>query len=350
MKKVTKDQKENKSILDYSKNRKTYIVAEIAQSHDGSLGILYSLINALSQTGVDAIKFQVHIADAESSHQEPFRTKFSYVDKKRIDYWRRMELSLDQWVEIKKKCESLGLEFIATPFSNKAVELLEKLNVSKYKIGSGDFTNKLLIDKILLTKKELILSTGLVSIKEINEIISHIKFKNVPFSLLQCTTKYPTNAQDIGLNKIKFLKDKFKCPVGLSDHSGKIYPGLGAASLGANIVEAHATFDKRMFGPDSKASLTIDEFSELVNGIRFLEKAVKTEVESSDFDNLNNIFGKSLAINKNLDKGEIIRFLDLEGKKPFNQGIPARDYEKVIGKSLKVSKKKWDFLSEGDLN
>ena len=134
-------------------------------------------------TGVDAIKFQIHIADAESSLEEPFRTKFSYIDKNRIDYWRRMELTYQQWADIKEKCESFGIEFIATPFSNKAVELLERLDVKKYKIGSGDANNKLLIDKICLTKKELILSTGLVTLDELDEIINHIKNKRITFLL-----------------------------------------------------------------------------------------------------------------------------------------------------------------------
>tara|TARA_Y100000589_G_C27125493_1_gene618347 strand:+ start:334 stop:1386 length:1053 start_codon:yes stop_codon:yes gene_type:complete len=332
------------SISEYVLNKSTYIVAEIGQAHDGSLGILHSLVEALAKTGVNAIKFQIHIADAESSLEEPFRTKFSYVDQTRIEYWKRMELTLSQWAKIKEKCEIFGLEFIATPFSNKAVDILEKLNVNKYKIGSGDLNNKLLIDKIARTNKELILSTGLTSMAELTDIVEHIKLKKIPFSLLQCTTKYPTPPEEIGLNWIRTLKQKFNCPVGLSDHSGTIYSSLGAVSLGANIIEAHATFDKRMFGPDSQASLNIDQFEELVKGIRFLEKANLDEEKFSNKNHLHNIFSKSLAVNRDINKGETINFNDLEGKKPGDRGIPAKNYESIIGKKLTISKKKWEFL------
>ena len=111
------------------------IIAEIGQAHDGSLGILHSFIDAIASTGVDAVKFQVHIADAESSVEEPFRVKFSYQDKSRYDYWKRMELSIDQWIEVKSHCEEKNVEFLASPFSCAAVELLEKIKVKRYKIG-----------------------------------------------------------------------------------------------------------------------------------------------------------------------------------------------------------------------
>ncbi len=336
-------------IIDYINKNTTYVIAEIGQAHDGSLGILHSLISSLSTTGINAIKFQVHIAEAESSKEEPFRKKFSYIDKNRFNYWKRMELTYEQWSEIKIKCESYGLEFLATPFSNQAVELLEKLKVKKYKIGSGDFNNKLLIDKISQTKKELILSTGLTSMEELDETINYIKSKKIPFSLLQCTTKYPTPAEEIGLNWIKIFKEKYNCPVGLSDHSGTIFSSLGATALGANIIEAHVTFDKRMFGPDSQASLSIDEFSELVKGIRFLEKAREHKRKFANLNHLQEIFGKSLAINRDIKKGEMISFSDLEGKKPANKGIPAKEFERVLGKKLLFPKKKWDFLNEEDL-
>ena len=144
-------------IEDYKKKGKTYIIAEIGQAHDGSLGILHSLIEATSLLGIDAIKFQVHIADAESSNLEPFRVNFSYADKTRYDYWKRMEYSLNDWKILKKKCDDLNVEFLATPFSNAAVELLEEIGVKKYKVGSGDASNHLLLEKIAATKKEVII-------------------------------------------------------------------------------------------------------------------------------------------------------------------------------------------------
>ena len=119
-----------------------FVVAEVAQAHDGSLGILHSFIDASAAAKVDAVKFQIHEAEAESSAQEPFRTRFSYVDATRFDYWKRMGFSETEWAGVKDHCDKAGMEFLATPFSNVAVDLLERLGVTRYKIGSGDVTTR----------------------------------------------------------------------------------------------------------------------------------------------------------------------------------------------------------------
>ena len=331
---------------------KTFILAEVGQAHDGSLGILHSYIDALSQAGVDAVKFQMHIAKAESSEYEPFRVKFSYEDNSRYDYWKRMEFSLDQWHEIKKHCDDVGVEFVCSPFSNMSVDWLIDLNVQKYKIGSGEVGNFLMLEKIAKTGKEIILSSGMSSFNELDETINFLKKFDNKISILQCTTKYPTDSKDIGLNVIEELRNRYSIEVGLSDHSGEIYPSLAAVSLGAKILEFHAVFDKNMFGPDSNSSLTISEITQLVEGVRFIEESLENKIDKSDtskFKNLKDIFEKSLAINKNMKSGEVITFDDLEAKKPSNKGIPAKIFSHVIGKKLKNNLKKWDFLKEEDV-
>ena len=152
-------------------NLQTPIIAEIAQAHDGSLGILHSYIDALAGTGVQIVKFQLHIAEAESSELETFRVPFSYVDKSRKEYWKRMEFNLDQWREIKSHCEEKGMEFLATPFSIAAVDWLEELQVKRYKIGSGDIGNLLLLDRISQTGKPVILSSGMSDWKELQQAV-----------------------------------------------------------------------------------------------------------------------------------------------------------------------------------
>jgi N,N'-diacetyllegionaminate synthase len=334
----------------YDEN-KTLIIAEIAQAHDGSIGILHSLVEAAALAGVDAVKFQVHIAHAESSKLEPFRINFSYVDEKRYDYWRRMELSVDQWIKLKEKCDKLNIEFLATPFSNVAVDLLERLRVVRYKIGSGDVNNPLLLEKVGMTKKEVILSSGLSSFDDLDRSTSQLSRAGCPFSILQCTTKYPTNAEDLYLGTMDLIRKRYQCPVGLSDHSGEIFGGLGAVAMGAEIVECHITFDKQMFGPDSKASLTFGQLGELVKGIRFLEKARhkgETNNGNQDLKELSRIFGKALSVNRDMEEGEIISFSDLEGKKPSDGGVPVEQYKDVIGSKLIKPKKAWDFLNQGD--
>ncbi len=327
---------------------KIFIIAEIAQAHDGSLGLLHSYIDALAETGVDAVKFQTHIAEAESSEFEQFRVPFSYVDKTRYDYWKRMEFTPEQWEGIKEHCERKGLEFISSPFSIAAVELLEKLNVKRYKIGSGEVSNTLLLDRIAQTKKPTILSSGMSDYAELDQAVTSFQKQNIEYSILQCTTAYPTVPAQWGLSEITAFKKRYQVPIGFSDHSGDIFACLAATSLGAEILEFHAVFDRRMFGPDAKASLEINEIKTLVKGVHQIRESLQTQVEKNDIEKykeLKTMFGKSLCLNKNIQAGDIIRIQDLESKKPGNKGIPASRYQEILGKKTKVDLKQWDFVN-----
>ncbi|OXA92217.1 N-acetylneuraminate synthase family protein [Flavobacterium hercynium] len=330
-----------------------YIIAEIGQAHEGSLGILYSYIDALAQTGVNAVKFQMHIAEAESSEHEPFRVKFSLEDKTRFDYWKRMSFSLEQWKGIKEHCDEVGLDFICSPFSNLAVDWLEEIGVKQYKIGSGEVNNFLILEKIAQTKKPLILSSGMSSFSELDKTVTFLKERNVNFSILQCTTAYPTQPQQYGLNVIQELKERYNVSVGFSDHSAKIETCIAATALGANILEFHVVFDRKMFGPDSKSSLTISETKEMVDAVRNIAVALSNTIDKNNneaFASLKQIFEKSLAINKDLPKNHIITFYDLESKKPKGFGIDASRFQDIIGKTLNKNLKQWDFLNEEDLS
>jgi len=327
---------------------KIYIIAEIGQAHEGSLGILHSYIDALATTGVDAIKFQTHIAEAESSEHEPFRVKFSYEDATRYDYWKRMSFTLEQWKGIKSHCDEVGLEFVSSPFSNAAVDLLEEAGVSRYKIGSGEVNNLLMLEKIAKTRKPVILSSGMSSFTELDVSVDFLQKRNIDVSVLQCTTAYPTKPEEWGLNVIDELKARYDLPTGFSDHSGDIFACLAAVAKGAEILEFHAVFDKRMFGPDTKASITIDEIKKLVEGVRAIEISLKYNIDKQDnvrFSELKGIFEKSLAVNKDLKAGAVITFDDLEAKKPKGHGMDASQYQSVIGKKVSIDLKQWDFLT-----
>ena len=328
------------------------IIAEIAQAHDGSLGILHSYIDALSNTGVDAIKFQTHIAEAESSEYEQFRVNFSYVDKTRFDYWQRMEFSLDQWKQIKQHCEDKGLEFMSSPFSNRAVDYLQEIGINQYKVGSGEISNLLLLNRLSETGKPVILSSGLSDWDELDLAVKFLQSKNTNVSILQCTTQYPTAPVNWGLNVISELKARYNLPTGYSDHSGTTTACLAAASLGAEILEFHVTFDKRMFGPDATSSLTIDEVKHLVTGVRQIEMALSNPITKEIDENkrvLKTMFGKSLVINRDLKIGDIIKLEFLEGKKPGDKGISAAEFQTIIGKKLTKDKKQWDFINKEDI-
>ena len=335
------------------KKSSPYIIAEIGQAHEGSLGILHSYIDAVAQTGVDAVKFQMHIAEAESSEHEPFRVKFSLEDKTRFDYWKRMSFSLEQWKGIKEHCDEVGLDFICSPFSNLAVDWLEEIGIQQYKIGSGEVNNFLILEKIAQTKKPLILSSGMSSFFELDKTVAFLKERNVNFSILQCTTAYPTQPEQYGLNVIQELKDRYNLAVGFSDHSAKTETCIAATAIGASILEFHVVFDRQMFGPDSKSSLTISETKEMVSAVRNIAVALSSTIDKNNndaFTSLKQIFEKSLAINKDLPKNHVITFGDLESKKPKGFGIDASRFQDIIGKTLNKNLKQWDFLNEEDLS
>lgn len=331
---------------------KPYLIAEIAQAHEGSLGILHSYIDAVSKTGVQAIKFQMHIAEAESSVHEPFRVKFSKEDDTRFDYWKRMQFSLDQWKGIKTHCDEVGLDFICSPFSNLAVDWLEEIGVKIYKIGSGEVNNLLLLEKICATGKPIIISSGMSSFEELDKTVNFLKSNNAQFSILQCTTAYPTKPEQFGLNVIKELKDRYDVPIGFSDHSAKVATGIAAVALGAEILEFHVVFHRDIFGPDAIASLTIEETKLLVESVHEIQLSMDNPIDKNNnnqFKELKSIFEKSLAVNKDLPINHVITFDDLESKKPKGFGISATDFRKVIGKKLNKQKSQWDFLNEEDL-
>ncbi|MEP3836595.1 MAG: N-acetylneuraminate synthase family protein [Algibacter sp.] len=330
----------------------SFLIAEIGQAHNGSIDVAHSYIDAIAQTGVNAIKFQTHIAEAESSIYEPFRVKFSDQDATRFDYWKRMEFTLAEWKGLKQHCDEVGIEFMSSPFSNAAVDLLEEVGVKRYKIGSGEVTNFLLLERISRTNKPVILSSGMSSYIELDKAVNFMIEKGIELAVLQCTTAYPTEPKEYGLNVITELKKRYNIPVGFSDHSAKIETCIAAKVLGAEILEFHAVLNKEVFGPDTTSSLTIEEIRELVKAVRNIEVANQSPIDKNDiskFSELKLIFEKSLAVNKDLVKGNIIKFEDLEAKKPANRGISALQFKNIIGATLKRNMSKWEFLKEEDI-
>lgn len=329
------------------------IIAEIGQAHDGSLGMAHSYVDALAQTGVNAIKFQTHIAEAESSEFEPFRVEFSYEDKTRFDYWKRMEFSEEQWIGLKAHCDEVGIEFLSSPFSLAAVDMLERIGVKRYKVGSGEVNNQLFLKYLSMTGKPVLLSSGMSSFEELDKSVALLRQHGIQISIFQCTTSYPTEPENWGLNAIQELKQRYRVPVGFSDHSGDIYACLFAAAQGAELFEFHAVYDKSMFGPDAKSSLTPAEVSKLVKGLRQYEQSLRNPVDkssNSQYSELKGIFEKSLAVNKDLPAGHVLRLEDLETKKPKGKGINAAEFQNILGARLARPLSKWEFLNKTDLD
>lgn len=332
------------------KENAVYIIAEVSQNHDGSLGQAHAFIDAVAGTGVDAIKFQTHIAEAESTPDEPFRVKFSYEDATRYDYWKRMEFTCEQWKGLYWHADEKGLDFLSSAFSVEAFEMLQEIGVPAWKLGSGEIFNKYLFERMAKTGKPMLISTGMSSYAEIDEQISWMKGN--PYAVLQCTTAYPCEPEQIGLNVIREMKDKYTCPIGLSDHSGTIFPSLAAVANGALMIEVHVTMSPYMFGPDVKASLTIEQLKEMAEGIRMITRMLNAPVNkntlSPELRELKNIFSKGIYLKKDVVQGHCLVMEDICFKKPL-KGIPGDNYEKVIGTKAVRNLKQGDALDWADI-
>jgi len=301
-------------------HRRCLIIAEVAQNHDGSLGNAHAHIDAIARAGADAVKFQTHIAAAESTPAEPWRVKFSVQDSTRFDYWKRMEFTAEQWQGLAAHARSRGLLFLSSAFSLDAVELLDRIGVPAWKVGSGEVTNLPMVERMAATLKPVILSSGMSAWRDLDAAVDAVRRCGAPVAVMQCTSAYPCPPEKFGLNVIAEIRDRYRCPAGYSDHSGAIYAGLAAVSLGANLLEVHATFSRECFGPDITASITTSELASLVAGVRLVEKAlanpVDKDIESAALDELRKTFEKSIVAARDLPAGIRLQAADLTLKKP----------------------------------
>lgn len=337
---------------DPAPGRPCAIIGEVAQAHDGSLGTAHAFIDAIAKAGATAVKFQTHIAAAESTPGEPWRKHFSPQDETRYDYWRRMEFTEAQWAGLKAHADEKGLSFLSSPFSMQALELLKRVGVAGWKVASGEISNVEMLDAMIATRLPIILSTGMSGVDEVADAVARIRKGGVPVAVLQCATLYPCPPEAVGLNVIEDYRQRFGGAVGLSDHSATIYPGLAAATIGIEVLEVHVTLSRDMFGPDVVASLTPTELEQLVKGIRFIEAMrahpVDKEKVAAELQPLRKIFMKSVVAARDLKKGQFLERSDLAAKKP-GTGIPARDLPGLIGRRLKRDLAADALLSADDL-
>lgn len=329
------------------------VIGEVAQAHDGSLGTAHAFIDAIARAGADAVKFQTHLAAAESTPQEPWRVKFSRQDATRYDYWKRMEFTEEQWHGLQQHATEAGLLFLSSPFSVEAVELLRRVGVAGWKIASGEVTNHSLFDLIAETQLPVLLSTGMCTWEEIDEAVTRIRSSDLPLAIMQCTSAYPCPPERVGLNVLGELRNRYSCAVGLSDHSGCIYPGLAAATLGIEVLEVHVTLSRDMFGPDVPASLTTAEVKQLVDGIRYIERMkahpVDKNTEAGMLADIRHVFSKSVVARQDLPQGTVLQRQHLALKKP-GTGIPPRRLEELLNRRLRRTITADTQIREDDLD
>jgi len=333
----------------------SYIIAEVGQAHDGSLGLAHTYIDIAADCGADAVKFQTHFAIHESSSEDAFRVNIFPQDKSRFDYWRRIEFTAEQWFNLSQHAKNRGLEFLSSAFSCEAVKVLNNCDVAAWKIASGELENYPMLDVMKATDKPFLISTGMSSLNEIDEIIEYLKDNTK--CLLHCTSEYPTSAKTVGLNNITELK-QFGLRVGFSDHSGEVAAAIAARTLGARIFENHITLSKKSFGPDVSSSLDPTQFRLLVDSIKFLDEAfdhaMSKDVFAAEASEMRRLFSRSIVISRDLKRGESISGNDLSYLKPGN-GISAKHYQQVIGATTKTDLPAgtfldWDMIAKDQLS
>lgn len=317
--------------------QRALVIAEVGQNHDGSLGTAHAYIDAVADAGCDAVKFQTHIASEESTLDEPFRVKFSRQDDTRYAYWRRMEFTPEQWAGLAGHARERGLVFLSSPFSVAAVDLLAAIGMPAWKVGSGEVRSRDMLAAMARYKVPVLLSSGMSSYAETGEALAALRDVDVPYAVFQCTSAYPVPYERVGLNVLEEFRTRFGCPVGLSDHSGTVFPALAALARGANLIEVHVTLSSRAFGPDVPASVDCDGLRTIVAAREafYLMDAhpVDKDAVSEDMRPMRLMFGKSLAPRMHLARGTLLEAAMLTLKKP-GTGIPAELLDSLIGRTL----------------
>lgn len=321
------------------------MIAEIADSHNGKMETAKQLILAAKESGADIVKFQLHLPDVEM-----IPGSIQMWDGPLYDILKNNLLTIEQHQELKEFCEQNDIMYLCTPFCATAAELLDKIGVNSFKIGSGELTNLPMLIRIAKKKKTMIVSTGMSEWSEIKQTVQVVKKENCPLILMNCTSEYPPKYEDINLGLIKKMEQEFEIPVGHSDHSPDIYTALAAVALGAKIIEKHFTLDKTQKGPDHFISLEPDGLRKLVTGIRQIEKALGAEKKvHADERPVREWALHSVVAARDIPAEKIVAVDDLIMKRP-GTGIPARDWLKVIGKKTARLIKENELISWEDLN
>lgn len=315
---------------------KTLIIAEAGVNHNGDINLAKRLVDAAKEAGADIVKFQTADLDSLVSVQaqmaEYQKQNTGHVESQK-EMLSKLLLSYDEFLELEQYCRQIGIQFLSTPFDIKSIDFLNPL-VRIWKIPSGEITNLPYLEKIAGMPKPIILSTGMSTLREVDDALNVLKSNGAgKITLLHCTTNYPTPMQDVNLNAMLTMEKHFGCSVGYSDHTQGIEVSIAAVALGAKIIEKHFTLSRDMEGPDHKASLEPDELKALVSAIRNIEKALGTgEKIPSESEKVNLVVArKSIIAARQIKSGEIFTENNLTTKRP-GTGISPMKWNDILGK------------------
>ena len=320
--------------------KNTYIIAELGNTHEGSPGLAGEMMRVAAECGADAVKFQTHIFDAESLPNAPNPPYFKHESRK--EYFERTAFSEAQWLALKQMAvETYQVDFLSSPFSIEAVDLLERVDIPLYKIPSGEVSNTPFLKRVAQTGKRALLSSGMSSWDELDRAVSVLEKNGCSdLLLMQCTSEYPCPPEHSGLNVLDELKTRYGRPVGYSDHTLSIAIPVAAVVMGAEVIEKHFTLSRDMYGSDARNSFEPDDFKRLVDEIRAVDAALASDVTKGDaqdrYAEMKHTFEKSIVAACDVAEGTVLEDVHLAYKKPGG-GIPAAEYEMLLGCRLNTS-------------
>ena len=314
---------------------RSLIIAEAGVNHNGSLEMAKMLVDEAYACGADIVKFQTAKLDllvSKNAHMADYQKENTGVVESQKDMLRKLLLSFEDFIELADHCKKVGISFLSTPFDIESIHFLDTIQ-DLWKIPSGEITNYPYLVEIAKTGKDIILSTGMAEMKEIEDAIRILELngaKNI--TILHCTTEYPALIENVNLSVMKTWKEKFGYPVGYSDHTQGIEVDLAAAALGAAVIEKHFTLDKTLTGPDHRASLEPHELKAMVDGIRKIEIALGSSEKKPSYEELKNrsVARKSIVAKRNIKAGEHLTVDNITTKRP-GTGISPMRWSEVLG-------------------
>lgn len=318
--------------------KSTVVIAEAGVNHNGSLSLAKELIDIAAESGCDYVKFQTFLAEYQVTSDAPkanYQLKKTSIAESQYEMLKRLELSYEMHLDLIAYSTAKNVKFLSTAFDLPSVDMLVKLGQQIFKIPSGDITNLPLLEKIGGLNKEIILSTGMSDLQEINDAIRVLCGSGAQrdkISLLHCTSEYPAPFPDVNLRAMNTIGDHFNMPIGYSDHTSGVEISLAAVALGATIIEKHITSDKTLSGPDHAASIEFDDLKKLVQSIRNIDVALGDGVKRVTISELSNrlMARKSLYAKIPIKKGDVFNEDNIAIKRP-GVGISPMKLHEIIG-------------------
>jgi N,N'-diacetyllegionaminate synthase len=318
-------------------NRPCFIIAEAGVNHNGDVRRAMELIDAASQAGADAVKFQTFAADRLATRDAPkaeYQKQTTDAVESQYEMLRRLELSPSAHRELMDHCRKQGILFLSTPFDEQSADLLEELGIAAYKVSSGEITNLTFLAHLARKNRPLIISTGMAYLSEVESAVLAVQDAgNHEFVLLHCVSSYPANPADANLRAMQSMRSTFNVPVGYSDHTSGIEVALAAVALGACVIEKHVTLDRTLPGPDHQASLEPNEFARMVKGIRIIEAALGSGRKEPAFSEANTaaVARKSLVAARDIAAGTELTEEMIAIMRP-GTGLPPAMRQQLLGR------------------